>query len=429
MPSLHHGNSAGGNTEDSSPSFDLHYEEPADNHPKTYNPMASLSIVPLAEVAENLFSRGVPYVLPLEALISFTPVFFLLAAITAGSAIPSGLLLPQIVCGALIGRSLTLAMIRFQMQFGLYQEVTAQTSIWSPSYQPFFAYAGGPLPADAMLTTSGFLDPGVGALVGAAAFLGGSGRITLFTTVMMVEITGDPMMILPVGLATILAVLVGNMFGSGLYHALIDVQSFPFLPDRWPTDVLPRSLRVKDALAVEICVVVVPLNGSREDVEVSLNGNEYNGFPVVDENGVVLGLAERRHLEVLLQSAAAFDVGRVTDFHTVTVRPELPLEVAYQLFKRLEMRHLVVVDDGHHPQAVLTRESMLPWIVEERIDKFRVKPEKEIRRPSEFRLPMTEMKAIGKSLESFWPLSRPTSPQSKKASPTLSAAVVAPSGI
>merc|ERR1712183_555472 len=127
--------------------------------------------------------------------------------------------------------------------------------------------------------------------------------------VMMVEITGDPMMILPVGLATILAVLVGSMFGSGLYHALIDVQSFPFLPDRWPTDVLPRSLRVRDALAMEICVVVVPLNGSREDVEAALNGNEYNGFPVVDDNGVAVGLSERRHLEALMRSTDELDVG------------------------------------------------------------------------------------------------------------------------
>lgn len=413
MPSLRHGFDSGGN-------FSVHYVERT-SQPKTYNPMASLSIVPLAEVAANLFSRGVPYVLPFSALATFMPVFFLLAALTAGSAIPSGLLLPQIVCGALIGRSLTLAVIGLQLKYGVYQDVTAETSIWSPFYQPFFAYEGGPLQDDSVLTTAGFLDPGVGALVGAAAFLGGSGRITLFTTVMMVEITGDPMMILPIGMATILAVLVGNMFGSGLYHALIDLQSFPYLPDRWPTGYLPRSLRVKDALAVEITVVVVPLNGSRDDVEAALTGNEYNGFPVVDENGVNVGIAERRQLEALLARCTELDVGRVTDFHTITVRPELPLEVAYQLFKRLELRHLVVVDDGHHPQAVLTRESLLPWVVEERIRKFAVEPESQIRRPYEFRqenVPKKNVLArtLGRpSLDNiFWPLSRPSSPQTPK---------------
>merc|ERR1719487_2862936 len=82
---------------------DKRYDAATGNQPKTYNPMASLSLVPMAEVAENLFARGVPYVFPLEPLIAYAPVFFLLAALTAGSAIPSGLLLPQIICGALIG--------------------------------------------------------------------------------------------------------------------------------------------------------------------------------------------------------------------------------------------------------------------------------------------------------------------------------------
>jgi len=396
---------------------DLRYDQATGNQPKTYNAMASLTLVPMAEVAANLFARGVPYVLPLNTLVTYIPVFYLLAALTAGSAIPSGLLLPQMVCGALIGRTLTLAVIRFQLRFGLYQEVNADTSIWSPFFQPFFAYEGGPLPEDAVLTTAGFLDPGVGALVGAAAFLGGSGRITLFTTVMMVEITGDPLMILPVGLATIVAVVVGNSFGSGLYHALIDVQSFPYLPDVWPTDHLPRSLRVKDALALEITVIVVPLNGTREDVEAALTGNEYNGFPVVDENGVAVGFAERAQLEAMLERIGELDVGRVTDFHTLTVRPELPLEVAYQLFKRLEMRHLVVVDDGHHPQAVLTRESLLPWVVEERIGKFNVAPDNEIRRPDEFRHERTtkhKPQTVGRSISDLFNLSRPSSPQDSR---------------
>lgn len=40
------------------------------------------------------------------AIRSFQVLFFLLAALTAGSAIPSGLLMPQMVIGGLIGRML-----------------------------------------------------------------------------------------------------------------------------------------------------------------------------------------------------------------------------------------------------------------------------------------------------------------------------------
>lgn len=350
----------------------------------SYNPMAALSLVPLDSAAQNLFSRGVPYVLPLPVLLAFIPAFFLLAAVTAGSAVPSGLLLPQIVCGAAIGRALTLVAIGLQAKVGLFWQVSSTSSIWSPVYQPLFASAGGPLPDDAAMSTGGFLDPGVGALVGAAAFLGGSGRITLFTTVMMVEITGDPTMILPVGTATMIAVFVGNKFNRGLYHALVDVQSFPYLPDHWPAKRLPRSLRVRDALKEDCDVVTVPLSGGLEEVDMALEGNEYNGYPVVDDYGVVVGVAERRHLVALLSGNREADVGSVTDFHTITVRPSLPLEVAYQLFKRMEMRHLVVVDDGHLPKAVLTRGSLLPWLVEERVGGAAA-GDAVIRRPREFR--------------------------------------------
>lgn len=351
--------------------------------PLSYNPMAALALVPLASAAENLFARGVPYVLPLDVLATFLPAFFLLAALTSGSAVPSGVLLPQIVCGATIGRALTLVVHALQARVGLFWQVSSTSSIWAPIYQPLFAYAGGPLPDDAAMSTGGFLDPGVGALVGAAAFLGGSGRITLFITVMMVEITGDPTMILPVGTATVIAVLVGNKINRGLYHALVDVQSFPYLPDVWPSGQLPRGLRVQDALQDGGRVVTVPLSGSHDDVCAALAGNDYNGFPVVNEGGVVVGVTERRHLVRLTQSTSQVDVGSVTDFHTVTVRPSLPLEVAYQLFKRMELRHLVVVSDGHLPKAVLTRGSILSWFAEDSVAQD--PSDAVIRRPREFR--------------------------------------------
>merc|ERR1712224_270387 len=69
------------------------------------------------------------------------------------------------------------------------------------------------------------------------------------------------------------------------------------------------------------------------------------------------------------------------------VRPSLPIEVAYQVFKRMEMRQIIIVDEEHHPQAVLTRKSLLPWVVEERLDeegRFVGKSALDIVRPSSF---------------------------------------------
>ena len=119
--------------------------------------------------------------------------------------------------------------------------------------------------------TTELLDPGIGALIGAAAFLGGSGRVTLFTTIMMVEFTGDPVMIFPVGFATIFAVLMGNMLNHGLYHSLIDVQSTPYLPDTWQADQLPPGILVRD-MRPQNPPIMVSLKRGRAGVEQALKG-------------------------------------------------------------------------------------------------------------------------------------------------------------
>ena len=96
-------------------------------------------------------------------------------------------------------------------------------------------------------------DPGMYAVVGMAAFLSGSGRITLMLATVIIELTDDgkftsnppvacdfwvyfdrllvitASLIGPVGVASIIAMLVGNMFNHGLYHGLIPVMNMPFL--------------------------------------------------------------------------------------------------------------------------------------------------------------------------------------------------------
>jgi len=355
-----------------------------------YNPMAALCLVSFDDTAQNLFSRGAPYVFYPTVLLYFLPAFFILAAVTSGSAIPSGLLLPMIIIGALIGRVLAIALIGFQHAVGFYHPAGGNTaagdSLWSSVFQPWFYYSGGPLREDAPLSTSGWLDPGVGAIIGAAAFMGGCTRISLTVTVMMVEITGDAMMIAPVGVATLVAVIVANQFNHGLYHSLIDVASFPFLPDRWPK-AIPKALRVEHLIREGESVMCLPLRGQRPQVEQVLRDHDYSAFPVLDDNGVVVGIAFRKLLQQILDELHdTVDVGKVTDFHYVTIRASLPLEVAYDLFKRMEISHMIVVDNNHHPVAMLTRGSLLPWCVEERIGHRRMANVRStIERPRQFR--------------------------------------------
>ena len=72
-------------------------------------------------------------------------------------------------------------------------------------------------------------DPGTFAIIGAASFLGGSGRITVMLATVLLELTDDASMIAPVGIVCILAMLCGNLFNHGLYHGLIPLIDVPFL--------------------------------------------------------------------------------------------------------------------------------------------------------------------------------------------------------
>jgi len=336
----------------------------------SFNQMASLTLVPFKVACQNLFARGVPNLLSFWSILLFFLLFSVAAAVTAGCAIPSGTLMPQMIIGACIGRALSLIVMHLQYAVNDYPKDDEFSFMWSSVYKPFFG-RGGPLSEHSLFmpSTTGYLDPGIAALVGAAALLGGSGRVTLFTTVMMVEITGDPVMIFPVGFATVFAVLVGNTINHGLYHSLLDVQSQPYLPDTWQSDELPPGIKVKDMMPRND-PIVIPLNGGKEGIQNAINGNNYTGFPLVEDDGAVLGLVSRKPLEKLLEQESpvlADDLKFVSDLHPLTVREDFPLQMAYLLFKAMDMNNLIVVDAHHRPLAVMTRFAFLAWRVKERL--------------------------------------------------------------
>merc|ERR1711920_615539 len=96
--------------------------------------------------------------------------------------------------------------------------------------------------------------------------------------------------------------------------------------------------RVEHVLQEDGMVQCIALTAQREVVEELLRSTDYTGFPVLDSEGVVVGIAMRHLLFCMLDELTdTVDVGRVTDFHFVTIRATMPLEVAYTLFKRMEI--------------------------------------------------------------------------------------------
>merc|ERR1712224_865021 len=62
----------------------------------------------------------------------------------------------------------------------------------------------------------------------------------------IIELTDDASVIGPVGVASIIAMIVGNLFNHGLYHGLIPVMNMPFL-NAEPADVM-NLVKVADVM-------------------------------------------------------------------------------------------------------------------------------------------------------------------------------------
>ena len=127
-------------------------------------------------------------------------------------------------------------------------------------------------------------DPGMYAVVGMAAFLGGSGRITMMLATVVIELTDDASLIGPVGVASIISMVVGNLFNHGLYHGLIPVQNLPFLNTE-PSDVmwLVSVVDVMNRKVIALSKSVKPqfiheLVAKCESGEIT-----HNAFPIVDD--------------------------------------------------------------------------------------------------------------------------------------------------
>ena len=199
-----------------------------------------------------------------EDLGRFTPsvcfAFFcyslLLALLTYGLALPSGLFVPCIMMGAALGR--------------LVNEI-----------MPY-----------------GNLSPGQYALIGAAGMLGGVCRMTISITVIVVESTGNVTSMLPIAITIMLAKVTGDFFNEGIYDLHIAIKGYPMIEDEPPPE--RSSLQASDVMAPAVRTVSeVEQVGTLLKL---LRKTSHHGYPVtrVGGGGGVLGVIVRDQLMTIL---------------------------------------------------------------------------------------------------------------------------------
>mmetsp|Transcript_32739 Transcript_32739/g.48504 ORF Transcript_32739/g.48504 Transcript_32739/m.48504 type:complete len:878 (-) Transcript_32739:106-2739(-) len=348
---------------------------------KEYNEVASLIFTEADTAIKQLFhfreaGADDSSTFSSAALFLFFVPYIILASLTYGIAIPSGLFVPSLLSGAAFGRLC------------------------------------GHLLHKLDHTSGTFADSGTYALMGAAAVLGGMARMTISLTVILLEATGDMQYVLPLMLTLMAARFTGNVFNEGLYDIHIHLKNIPFLEAEVPSVAERHEIVAGQVMSTEVkCLRPVERAGVVYDL---LRSCSHGTFPIVDtaSGGTLYGTASRSMLCTLLQRRAFGNPELMDDYDgceslgprrlsplvqwdtieraypryptindvemrgsdrncwldlrpyantaPYTVNETASIQRTYRLFRTLGLRFLVVVNHHNQVVGIITRKDLLP---------------------------------------------------------------------
>ncbi|KAK0115400.1 hypothetical protein ONS96_013856 [Cadophora gregata f. sp. sojae] len=259
-------------------------------------------------------------------LVYGTAVKLVLTIVTFGCKVPSGIIIPALDAGALFGRLI-----------------------------------GQTVPTSS---------PGMFAMVGAAAFLAGVSRMTVSLAVIMFELTGEVDYIPPFMIAIMVAKWIADALSSeSVYDLAQTVLGHPFLdPEHALSIVRDKGLLVEELIPPsqtmrEITLDVGPeYKVSKATLATKLSqlkarGLMDAGLVLVDSNSMLHGYLAQGELEFainepgvlvdndpvdLLEGTVAIFIDRTP----MTICAKAPMEYAMELFGKLGLRHLIIVEEG-----------------------------------------------------------------------------------
>ncbi|KAI0081975.1 Cl-channel protein [Panus rudis PR-1116 ss-1] len=304
-----------------------------------------------------------------NSLFIATILRIILVVISYGCKVPCGIFVPSMAIGATFGRMIGIMVKAMERTF---------------SGSGIFAVCQPDVPC---------ITPGTYAFLGAAAALSGVMRITVTVVVIMFELTGALTYILPTMIVLLVTKAVGDFLGvTGIADEAIRFNGYPFLDKDDHAYNVPVSAVIKTELHT------IPESGmTLQQLEELLSQTEVKGFPVVtaDSSRTLLGYIERNDIRHVIDNAGqmhdlspetpcSFKRGAEQHEHEtsfsglspiddedvaldlfesaatpgllnfypwvnrtpLTVSPQLPLEIAMQLFKRMGPRVILVEDHG-----------------------------------------------------------------------------------
>ncbi|XP_031093188.1 chloride channel protein CLC-d-like isoform X2 [Ipomoea triloba] len=335
-----------------------------------YNDLATIFFNTQDDAIRNLFSAKTVHEFSAQSLLTFLVMFYTLAVVTYGTAVPAGQFVPGIMIGSTYGRLVGMFVVSFYRKLNI--------------------------------------EEGTYALLGAASFLGGSMRMTVSLCVIMVEISNNLTFLPLIMLVLLISKAVGDVFNEGLYEEHARLRGIPLLESRPKYHM--RYVTAKETSGNQK-VIYFPRVVKVADIVSILRSNKHNGFPVLDHTRsgetLVIGLILRSHLLVLLQSKVDFqhsplcsDVRGgslpirhnlcefvkpvsskgicINDIHLTQddlemyidlspfvnpspyiVPEDMSLTKVYNLFRQLGLRHIFVVPHASRVVGMITRKDLL----------------------------------------------------------------------
>jgi len=263
-------------------------------------------------------------------------VYHLLATWTYGLMVSSGVFIPSLLIGAIWGRLIGLLVVKLIPNAG--------TNI------------------------ARYI------IIGAACQLGGTVRMTISLTVIIIECTGDITFGIPIMLSLIIAKWMGDFFNPGIYDLHIEIQGIPLLP--WDPPEMCYAVKASEMMSTPVKVLrTVEKIGKIVEV---MDSHTHNGYPVVEDyehNGKECELGEsfgrlkgfilRSQLQQILRGSgqevsesemeSTLDLRMHMDRAPFTIHENISLPRIFKLFRGLGLRHLIVVNDRNRVSGVITR--------------------------------------------------------------------------
>lgn len=303
-----------------------------------------------------------------------------LVIISYGCKVPAGIFVPSMAIGALVGRLIGIIVESLHDKF---------------PHAAFFSSC----PPDGVCVI-----PGTYALLGSAAALSGVLHITVTVVVVMYELTGALNYIIPTMIVVGITKAVGDRWGKGgITDQVIYFNGFPFIDTK---EEHHFNASVKEAMANN--VQSFPAQGlTLGEIEDILEQEDHQGYPVIDEDGYLLGYIGRPELRYVIESkrkqgevlqsakcyfapaesmqtkrhqrghsgdhfnsaasagpsstvASSVDFEKFVNRTPITVRPHTPLETVLDIFSQLGPK-VVLVEHNGKLRGLMTRKDILRY--------------------------------------------------------------------